>query len=62
MDDHVLDTVRQRLDRAREAIGHLPINTAKRAFQPVPVVPPQVARVPSRRVRPVRAWSRLVRI
>jgi len=61
MDDHVLE-IRQRLDHARLAIDRLRSSTAKRAFQPVPVVPDAVAHVPARRVRPVRAWSRLVRI
>jgi len=62
MDDHVRETLRQRLERALDAIDRLRPVASERAFQPVAVGPGRPSRRHARRVRPVRAWSRLVRI
>jgi hypothetical protein len=61
MDDQVRESLRQRLERTVEAIGRIRLAPARRALEPVAVGPGRRS-TRHRNVRPVRAWSRLVRI
>jgi len=62
MDDTTRKALRRRLERAIEALDRLGPTRFDPAMQPVPLRLSPRGRRDGRTVRPVRSWSRLVRI
>ncbi|MFL5726829.1 MAG: hypothetical protein ACJ77F_10865 [Chloroflexota bacterium] len=62
MDNTARDALRKQIERALDAVERLKPSHLERSLQPVPVGPGSRNRPVRRTIRPVRSWSRLVRI
>jgi hypothetical protein len=62
MDDQRREPLRQHVERALDTLDRMRQVPRRRALHPVPVALGPVSPQRTRPVRPIRAWSRLIRI